>query len=81
MCTIPLHRDTTVGSRFYALPQSIVEKLHTSDYEPNTSRLACVLADKNNAIQWDTFVVSDFMRPSKDLPLSNSINYFYSFYY
>ncbi len=54
-----------VGSIFYKLSVNAVQKLHSGDYLPNTPRLACVIADQNGNIQWDTFGLSDFMRPSK----------------
>jgi hypothetical protein len=75
MCTITQNQVMKAGSMFYALPLIAAQKLHSTDYVPNTARLACVMADHNDNIQWDTFGLSDFMRPSKDLQPSDLIKY------
>ena len=54
---------------FYTLPITRVHQLHSAEHMPNIPRLACVLANISGTIQWETFGLSDFIRPSKDLCL------------
>ncbi len=65
MCTISQNQVVKAGSVFYTLGLSDAQKLHSSDYVPDTARLACVMADQNGNIHWDTFGLSDYMRPSR----------------
>jgi hypothetical protein len=51
---------------FHTLPVTKVHSLHCAEHTPNTPRLACVVADAIGTIQWHTFGLSDFIRPSKD---------------
>jgi hypothetical protein len=81
MCTIPRNQSVATGSAFYRLPLSVAQKLHSADHIPNTARLACVMADQNDNIQWETFGLSDFMRPGKSFQSSDPIKYFYSSFF
>ena len=51
---------------FHSLPVAAVPDLHPAVHTSDTPRLACVIADKNGTIRWDTFGLSDFIHPSKD---------------
>ncbi len=83
MCTILQNESVKDGSVFHTLPLSIAQKLHSADHIPNTARLACVMADQNGNVQWETFGLSGFMCPSKnsqpsDLTISQDISIFNS---
>jgi hypothetical protein len=65
MSTVSHHQHMTTASVFHSLPLSMIQNLHSADYLHNTARLACVIADQNRAIQWETFGLSDFIRTNK----------------
>ncbi|CAF3121210.1 unnamed protein product [Rotaria sp. Silwood2] len=77
LCTIYQKQVMQDKLVFHTLSISTAQKLHSADYIPNTTRLACVIADRNGAIQWDTFGLSDFMHPSKELKHSKLTKYLY----
>ncbi|CAF2074701.1 unnamed protein product [Rotaria magnacalcarata] len=67
---LPLRLCTTYQNQvmkdslvFHTLGISDAQKLHSAKYIPNATRLACVIADRNGTIQWDTFGLSEFMHP------------------
>ncbi len=51
---------------FHTLPITKFRHLHCAKHASHTPRLACVIEDKDGIIQWDTFGLSDFIRPSKE---------------
>lgn len=75
MCTVSSNQVVKTRSIFYTLPVNAAQELHSADYIPSAARLACVIADQNGTIQWDTFGLSDFLRSSKKLNVLNLIGY------
>jgi hypothetical protein len=51
---------------FHVLPSCTVQDLHPVSHVPDTPRLACVMVNMNEDIQWDTLALSDFIRPGKE---------------
>ncbi|UJR38733.1 hypothetical protein I4U23_031398 [Adineta vaga] len=68
---LPLRMCDLIPSRFvkrndkifYSLPATTVHDLHSAEHTSDTPRLACVIADKNGTIHWDSFGLSDFIHP------------------
>jgi len=50
--------------KFYQLDDKKAALLHPSEHDENSPRLFCVL-QRNGVTDWDTFCLSDFIRPSK----------------
>ena len=67
MCDVLLSRfDKKDDVVFHSLPLTTVHDLHPAVHTSDTPRLACVIADRNGTIRWDTFGLSDFIHPSKN---------------
>ncbi|CAF3524419.1 unnamed protein product [Rotaria socialis] len=49
---------------FYQLNEDTVKNLHHAEFDQRSIRLACILI-QNKKIEWDTFCLSDYIRPSK----------------
>lgn len=68
MFTLPANQVMKADTIFYTLNLDTAQNLHSAIYIPDAPRLACVIADKHDHIQWNTFGLSDFMRlNSKEL--------------
>ena len=65
MCQILRKCSPEKGGIFHALSSSTVQNLHPARYIPNTPRLLCVMANADGDMHWETFGLSDFIRPSK----------------
>ncbi|CAF4791491.1 unnamed protein product [Rotaria socialis] len=49
---------------FYQLNEDTVKNLHHAEFDQRSIRLACILI-QNKKIEWDTFCLSDYIRPKK----------------